>query len=68
MSNTALPVEWTAGADLIQHPPRRAITDRTLPKKAIFKEHGRLTITFQRPARGSWMYLKVFLTSYMTGC
>jgi hypothetical protein len=34
MSNTALPVEWTAGAELIQHPLRRTITDRALPKNA----------------------------------
>jgi len=35
MSNTALPVEWTAGADLIQHPPRRVIADRALLENAF---------------------------------
>jgi hypothetical protein len=37
MSNTALPVEGTAGADLIQHPPRRAFTDRARSKNAFPK-------------------------------
>lgn len=37
MSNTALPVKWTAGAEVIQHPPRRAIINRTLPKNAFSK-------------------------------
>jgi hypothetical protein len=37
MSNTALPVEWTAGAELMQHQRRAAITNRTLPKTELSK-------------------------------
>jgi hypothetical protein len=37
MSNTALPVEWTAGADLIQHPAKAAIADLALPQNAFSK-------------------------------
>ena len=37
MSNTVLPVEWTVGADLIQHPPTRAIADGALLENAFSK-------------------------------
>jgi hypothetical protein len=37
MSDTVLPVECTAGADLIQHPPRRAIADRSLLQNTFSK-------------------------------
>ena len=37
MSNTVLSVEWTAGAELIQHPPRRTIGDRALLQNAFSK-------------------------------
>jgi len=37
MSNTALPVEWMAGADLIQHSARQPITDRALLENAFSK-------------------------------
>jgi len=44
MSNTVLPVQWTAGADLIQHPPRRPIVDHALLENSFSKN-----LAFQLP-------------------